>query len=70
MKIVKVAKHKANYISFLAPIASKNIKILYGTGQIYDNEWRKFYSIIHKVARYGGENWKYKVEEVIINLSK
>ncbi len=64
----KVAKHKADYISFLCPIASKKLNIIYGSGKIYDDEWEKFYNKINKVARYGGKNWKWQVEEVIINI--
>lgn len=66
----KVAKQKADYISFLCPIASKTLVSIYGNGANYDNEFDKFYAKITKVARYGGKNWKWEVEEVILNLKK
>lgn len=66
----KVAKHKRDYINFLCPIAAKTLVSIYGIGTNYHNEFDKFYAKITKTARYGGKNWKFEVEEVILNLKK
>ena len=69
-KLAKISKRRKDFISTLTTNALVSMRKLYGEN-FNDEMWLDFYSTLYKVAaKSNKKDWKYNVEEVVINISK
>jgi hypothetical protein len=68
--LAKISKRRKDFISTLTTGAIVSMRKMYGenfTDEMWTNFYRNLYSI---AAKSNKKDWKYNIEEAIINLSK